>query len=298
MSCYLAKTSMRPRPKRHAARGYANRTAHAGAIQQILLPFAPGARVAFTACPPIARRTVRLFAVARLAFIRAGLLFAAVAGKRRLAKVFVSVSSFVRHHGRRAGSLCDARSVVEKVPARTAVAFNKRVLVRRAKRGVRTLLFRAVSVAPVAVLFNVPANFLSVAAGALCASLVELRAFASQTILALPAYQKRFPAARFAHLFTAGPNPRRSARRQGWLATRHPAQATFGDACAPTRSLSYWKDACGSAARFCAAHAVEQVVAVAAPEAGAGVQVAIVAVAVFGTAIAWSKRGARGAGNS
>jgi len=183
---------------------------------------------------------------------------------------------------------------VKEVAARTAVAFDKRVLVRRAKRGVRTFLFRAVSMAPVAVLFNVSANFRSVTAGTLCASLVELRTFARQPILALPVYQKRFPAARFAHLFSARSNPRCNASRQGWLATRHPAQTTFGDAGAPTGSLSYRKEACSSAARFCAAHAVEQVVAVAAPEAGAGVHVAIVAVAVFGTAIARRVLGRRG----
>ena len=294
MSCYLAKTPVRPGPERYPASRYANWTAHAGAIQQIMLPLASSARVPCTACAPITRSTVRLFAVARLALIWAALLFAAVAGKRRLAKVFVAVSSFVCNHSRWAGGLFDARAVVEKVPARTTVAFDKRVLVGRAKRGVRTLLFRAVSVAPMAVLFNGPAILLSVAAGAFCASFVELRALASQPVLAhvhsVYRGRKCYPAATFAHLFSSRSDPRRIASRQGWLATRHLAQATFGDACTPAGSLSYWKEACGNAARFCAAHAVEQVVAVAALEAGAGILVANVAVAAFGTAIAWRVR--------
>ena len=178
----------------------------------------------------------------------AALLFAAVARKRRLAKVFVAVSSLVSYHSRWAGVFCDAVTVFEEEAARTTIAFNKRVLVRWAKRGVRTFLFRAVSMAPVAVLFNVSADFRSVAAGTLCASLVELRSFASQPILALPVYQKRFRIASLAHLLSSKSDPRRSASRQGWLAARNLAQATFDDASTPARSLSYRKEACGSAA--------------------------------------------------
>lgn len=245
ISCDLAETPVRPRSERYAARRYANWTAHAGTIQQILLPLAPSACVPFTACPPVTCSAIGPLALARLAFIRAALLFAVVAGKRRLTKVFVVVSSFVRHHSRWTGGLFDARAVVKEVPARTTVALDKRVLVRRAKRGVRTFLFRAVGVASMAVLFNVPPVFLSVAAGALCARFVELRSLARQPVLAHghPVYhgQKCYSVASFAHLFSSRSNPRRLASCQGWLATWHLAQAAIGDAGTPAGSLSYWK---------------------------------------------------------
>jgi len=154
----------------------------------------------------------------------------------------------------------------------------------------------AVRVAPVAVLFNVSTFLLSVAASAFRTSLCKLGAFARQPILALTVNQKGFRAAGFAHLPPARSDPRSSTRRQGRFATWYLAQATLSNACPPARSLSYWKEACGSAARLCAAHTVEQVVAVAAPEAGARVHVAIVAVAVFGTAITRSVRSRRSSG--
>lgn len=222
------------------------------------------------------------------------MLFAAVARERWLAKVFVPVAPLVRHHCRRAFLFFDAITVFEEVTARAAVAFDKGVPVRWAKRGVRTLFLRAVRVAPVAVLFNLPAVFLSVAASALFASFVELRAFASQPILALAVNRKGFRAASFAHLPPARSDPRSSTSGQGRFATWCLAQATFGNAGSPARRFSYREEARGNAARLCAARAVEQVVAVAAPEAGARAHVAIFAAAIVGTAIAWRGGGGRG----
>ena len=184
-------------------------------------------------------------------------------------------------------------AVLEEEAARAAVAFDKGVFVRWAKRGVRTLLLRAVRVAPMTILFNVPAVLLSVTASAFRTSLFKLGAFASQPILALAVNQKGFRAARFAGFLSVGADPRSSASRQSRLATWHLAHATFSNTCPPARTLSCRNEARSSAARFCAAHTVEQVVAVAALEAGACVRVAIFAVAIFGTAITRSVRGRR-----
>lgn len=246
-ACCLADTPVRFSAERHATSGYTCRAAQAGTVEQVLLPLAPRARISCSARTPIARRAVLFLALARLAFVWTTLLFVPCAGKLWLAKVLVAVPALVGNHCRRAVALFDARSIVKVIPARAAVAFHKRVLESRAKCCVRTFLFRAVRVASVAILFDVPAVLLPVTARALGARLKEPRTFASQPIFAFAVHQKRTRFASRAHFITGSCNFRCLTRRQGGFAPRRRAKAVLCNAGSPAHCLPSWDKTFGSA---------------------------------------------------